>query len=801
MTIDHTAEIWLTPKNSHANKTYLLCHADYVARPSCPQRFLFYKNEQQSANFMSTDVLVEALHKTLEYFPILYGRFACRDDGEYEIRPSQQGVRFGESFSSNDISIFEPNWGQSCVSLDMGALSRLPPEEEPVFAVQLTRFANNSGLALCIACHHYIADEGSFFLILRTWAALARGEAPIIPNHDRHLLRLDSALVKPQKRQHPSSIGEQLNYGGKLKDGCALGFHFSPDKLALLKQTAIESLSEKERKTDWFSTMDVVIMLLWRATIKARQLPDTHIVINNGAVNMRPFVPDLPITILVLNLSIGRISAMHRQAITAVKSEPIDVWVGRSEIHSTESLEDRKAHWLTTSDFIHTDWSKFGYYTIDFGEGIPTRCRRYIDSSRMLVIIFDSAPSPNTSKIGYDLCITIEKEHSERLINDKEFMSYFPILYGRFACRDDGEYEIRPSQQGVRFGESFSSNDISIFEPNWGQSCVSSDLDALSRLPPEEEPVFAVQLTRFANNSGLALCIACHHYVADEGGFFILLKTWAALARGEAPIIPNHDRRLLRLDSALIKPQKRQHPSSIGEQLNYGGKLKDGCALGFHFSPDKLALLKQTAIESLSEKERETDWFSTMDVVIMLLWRATIKARQLPNTHIVINNGAVNMRPFVPDLPDNYFGNTLNLSNLQMTAGEVLNLSIGRISAMHRQAVTVAKNEPIDVWVGRSEIHSTESLVKRRENWLTTSDFIHTDWSKFGYYTVDFGEGTPTRCRRYIYTSRMFVAIFDSAPSPNTSKIGYDLCITIEKEHSERLINDKEFMSYAVLLG
>jgi hypothetical protein len=40
------------------------------------------------------------------------------------------------------------------------------------------------------------------------------------------------------------------------------------------------------------------------------------------------------------------------------------------------SLSDRGLRWMTHTDYLFTNWSKFDYYIMDFGDGIPVRCRR-----------------------------------------------------------------------------------------------------------------------------------------------------------------------------------------------------------------------------------------------------------------------------------------------------------------------------------------------------------------------------------------------------------------------------------------
>ncbi|KAI8049589.1 transferase [Syncephalis plumigaleata] len=441
MTIDYT-EVWITPEDDTSNQqTYQLSHTDYLVPPSCPQRFLFYKNHNNVTDFMPTDVLIKALRNTLKHYPMLYGRLVFSENGEYEVQPSSRGIRFIEAFSKDDISIYEPHWPQDSFPPEWQAIADYPSDEPPLFAVKLTRFANNSGLVLTVGCDHYMADEEGFVLLLKTWAALVRGETPPLPSHDRHLLRL-SSMPKGPSEKHLPAIVEQLHYGNRLEDGRVLTLYFSPEKLAHLKKTAIELIDPSERATEWFSTLDVILMLVWRATIKARQLPETHLLIKGATVNMRSCLPDLPenyfgntvafsrfpMTVKdVLSQDIGKLSALHRKSINAVKSEEKSVWIDKAEIDKEKPLLERLVNWLSHLDLLSSDWSKFDCSSIDFGAGRPVRYRCYIYPLRVLALIH-SVPSSDNDKPGLEVCLTIEKQHYDRFVNDKELMVYVTFL-------------------------------------------------------------------------------------------------------------------------------------------------------------------------------------------------------------------------------------------------------------------------------------------------------------------------------------------------------------------------------------
>ncbi|RKP26926.1 transferase, partial [Syncephalis pseudoplumigaleata] len=193
MTIKHT-EWWIVPSAQVAGQAaYQLSHADYVVGPIHTQRYLCYKNHDGHPNFMPTGDLMMALRKTLDHYPMLYGRLAYREDGECEIQPSSRGVRFVEVASSDSIAAYEPDWPQGAFPPEWQAVTGGTLDATSLFAVRLTRFADNTGLVLCVAYNHYLSDEEGFMPFMKMWSAFVRGDTAPLPSHDRHLLRLASA--------------------------------------------------------------------------------------------------------------------------------------------------------------------------------------------------------------------------------------------------------------------------------------------------------------------------------------------------------------------------------------------------------------------------------------------------------------------------------------------------------------------------------------------------------------------------------------------------------------------------------
>ncbi|KAI9595346.1 transferase [Syncephalis fuscata] len=192
MIVGEMNKTWLALYDERLQQVYQLSHTNYRPPSLYINRLLFYKNHRQKAVFMPIDALIISLRKTINQYPIVCGRLTKREDGEYEVRPSSKGVLISEVDSENDIAKFEPDWPYKDLTNEWRAIVQPSTENMPLLAIKITRFANNSGLVMCVAGHHYIADGSGWSMLLKSWAAFARGETPPPPSHDRQFLRLTS---------------------------------------------------------------------------------------------------------------------------------------------------------------------------------------------------------------------------------------------------------------------------------------------------------------------------------------------------------------------------------------------------------------------------------------------------------------------------------------------------------------------------------------------------------------------------------------------------------------------------------
>ncbi|KAI9596328.1 transferase [Syncephalis fuscata] len=375
----------------------------------------------------------------------------------------------------------------------------------------------------------------------------------------------------------------------------------------------------------------------------------------------------------------------------------------------------------------------------------------------------------------------------------------YPMAAGRLACLENHDYVIQCTDKGVLYLESYCEDDISMFNPDWPQSSIRPEWQAASWNDAKDRPLI-IRVTRFANNSGVVMCLSTHHNVADGHGWLMFMKSWAAFTRGESPLPPNHNREFLKLGLDLRHLLKKPL-SSPDTQQYYAMWDSPRDTVLFRFSPEKLTQLKQMAIDSLSEKERNNGWFSTLDVVLVVVWRAAIRARQVPGETLLRDVAAFSMRKYLKGLPSNYFGNAVETSLFPMIASDVLNNSLGSVAMARRKAIAMTQKTSKDEWIVWANDDESESAINRESSWKSSIDIFTTDWSKFDYYAgMNFGYGNPTCCRRFTYPNGLVGTIFESPPCPQTGKSGFDICLGVDKNYYEQFIADSELFTYASLI-
>ncbi|RKP28057.1 transferase [Syncephalis pseudoplumigaleata] len=435
-----------------------LTPADEVV-PRCYIRHLyFYRNQAHTDDFMPTTKLVSALHRALELYPLVYGRIHCRPDGRLELRHGESdGVPVYVEQAAYGFEVFGRSWPHAQTPAGLEPIGEVVPDETlPLFLVKITRLHNNEGVVIGTAGCHNMMDGHSIEILLQAWAAISRGALPDAPVLDRHLVRVTG---QPQFR-HPEFRWMHQAIEPPRHFGPLVLFHISEEKLAQLKAEASRPLiaehqpSSVDRDTyarlsadvAWISTNDALCALIWRATIRARQLDPRHTTNLSIPIDARGrFKPALPSNYF----GNGSLGYEATDEVHKLVSHPLS-YVARllrkqqqdtgsaaflqSAINYLGTLPehhriDHPFAALTGVDFLITNLRSFDFYDIDFGYGRAMQFRLPHDllSVAAYIVNMPSSPDGNAGD-GVQIFIGLDADSMNRLCKDDEFNRYATMI-------------------------------------------------------------------------------------------------------------------------------------------------------------------------------------------------------------------------------------------------------------------------------------------------------------------------------------------------------------------------------------
>ncbi|KAJ0776542.1 putative quinate O-hydroxycinnamoyltransferase [Helianthus annuus] len=212
--------------------------------------------------------------------------------------------------------------------------------------------------------------------------------------------------------------------------------------------------------------------------------------------------------------------------------------------------------------------------------------------------------------------------------------------------------------------------------------------------------LLSVQVTELID--GIFIGCSINHMVVDGTSFWHFFNSWSEIFRSKRgndlldPILrPPVIERWVPAGSEPILTLPFAHEDEFIDRPN-PPVLRERI---FRFSSDSLAKLKAKV-----NSECNTTKISTLQSLSALVWRCMTRARQFPaeketGCRLAVNN----RRRLSPPLPDNYFGNCIQLLRVTTTTGELLDQGIGWTAwRLHEAVINHGDKEIreyIDSWV------------------------------------------------------------------------------------------------------
>jgi hypothetical protein len=214
---------------------------------------------------------------------------------------------------------------------------------------------------------------------------------------------------------------------------------------------------------------------------------------------------------------------------------------------------------------------------------------------------------------------------------------------------------------------------------------------------------FCFQMTRF-DQGGFAIGVTFHHGASDGTSVFQFLKVWAEISRGDEVSSP--------LDFSSRAQLLNLTPHTADSQLSTTSEIPKMFTTAPLFGAPEVELPQQPetamkilfisldidAVNKLKLKVQEDQKegvasFSSYVIITALMWRASIRARQLQEEEETRCFNAVNCRGRCKRLPENHFGNAAFTAIAAAPAGDLLGNGISFAAKLIAKSIKSVSGE------------------------------------------------------------------------------------------------------------
>ncbi|KAK7888238.1 hypothetical protein LTR67_009115 [Exophiala xenobiotica] len=319
------------------------------------------------------------------------------------------------------------------------------------------------------------------------------------------------------------------------------------------------------------------------------------------------------------------------------------------------------------------------------------------------------------------------------------------------------------------------------------------------------QPVFIVQANFI--HGGLLLCFASMHQALDMNGQAVLIRLFAAAARGEEldpemVAMGNRDANgivpPLKNDEVALEHEEFRQPSSLTPSAP-PPHLEPGTAPWkyWRFRRDKLIELKTLAAES-------SPLVSTNDAVtafyLQRLTTARIDAGRLDKTDEVRCLRAVDARrSLVPSVPEGYLGHLVALGVTELPAAKVQQEALSSVAGAIRQSILKVDDHYVRSLATLIANTADKTTIFYTARLRPGKDVCVSSWAQIKIENFDLGEplGKPDFFRRPRLSEVPDLAYI----MPRTKDGDMDLATSLFRDDVSGLQNDAVWMKYVEFIG
>lgn len=201
----------------------------------------------------------------------------------------------------------------------------------------------------------------------------------------------------------------------------------------------------------------------------------------------------------------------------------------------------------------------------------------------------------------------------------------------------------------------------------------------------------------------------------------------------------------------------------------------------FTFNFEMLQRLKAKAASGAARS------FTTFESFCAHWWQSLIRARCLPPAQPVFLLIPINCRQRFLNLPEGYFGNSLDGGLVKATAGELCAAELAVVAGKIHDSITAVTEDSF-----REYIREAESKRNAIPHFDRTGLFHVVDSPKYPVYGTDFGWGPPKAVRAEGFRFGAEVQIL----AGRLGEGSYDMFCALDRNTMDRLEHDSAFLAY-----
>lgn len=372
------------------------------------------------------------------------------------------------------------------------------------------------------------------------------------------------------------------------------------------------------------------------------------------------------------------------------------------------------------------------------------------------------------------------------------------IFAGRLRKRDDGLWEVKCNDAGVRVYEATAS--VSLKEwLNTADRSSDMELSTIESLSDHTvSPVAVVQFTDFSCG-GLAIGFSWLHLVADFLCGTLFLKAWGETYRAAQILHPPFFHPPTLKPRPVVNTEIKSRDYYVTNFFNKREQYGTGTGNEDRYQTVSLSFSHDVVEQCIAEVKNGSHSFgpaSPSEVLSALVWIAILRAQGKTSSEEAKLSLCLEFRKIhIPPLPYGYVGNAVHFLGLSSSVGELMDQDLSYAASLINESVVMTDTEDV-----RSVVDLLQELENQGNGPISkpalfySPDLTFCVHDHFFCYDVIFDFGKPLHVAYSVepLEAEGFVIILPTAEN-NSSR---NVTVVLPKEVMGRFCEDSELLKF-----